>query len=210
MTDTLSELQQQRRTVLQTAAGLAISQLAAASIGGASAATPASPEAARSGSQADGKVGASDGRPGDFDFLAGNWKISHRRLKTAGGSEWDEFEGEATCWTILGGVGSVEELRIPARKFAGMGLRLLDVKSRIWNDFWVNAQSGVLTTPGQTGIFENGVGTFGADDMDGDMPIKVRGVWDRITPKSCRWHQAVSSDGGETWEANWFMDWVRA
>lgn len=147
------------------------------------------------------------GKPGDFDFLAGSWKISHRRLK---GKEWDEFRGEATCWTILGGVGSVEELRIPARDFSGMGLRLLDLEKKIWSDYWVNGKSGVLGAAGLTGLFKDGVGTFEADDVDGDQPIKVRGVWDRITPKSCRWHQAVSRDGGKTWEGNWFMDWVRA
>ncbi len=149
------------------------------------------------------------GKAGDFDFLAGEWKIKHRRLKNAQAGEWDEFEGEATCWTILGGVGSVEELRIPARNFSGMGLRLLDVEKRVWNDFWVNAKSGVLTTPGQTGAFEHGVGTFTADDKDGETPIKVKGVWDRITPTSCRWWQAVSRDGGVTWETNWSMDWTR-
>lgn len=149
------------------------------------------------------------GKPGDFDFLAGNWKIRHRKLKTPHTSDWEEFEGEATCWTILGGVGSVEELRIPARNFAGMGLRLLDVKAGVWNDFWVNGKSGVLTTPGQTGTFENGIGTFTADDKDEAKPIKVKGVWDRITPTSCRWWQAISWDDGKTWEENWFMDWRR-
>ena len=130
--------------------------------------------------------------------------------KAAHGTEWEEFEGEATCWTILGGIGSVEELRIPVRNFSGMGLRLLDVQNKVWNDFWVNGKSGVLTTPGQTGSFENGIGTFTADDKDGDKPIKVKGVWDRITPTSCRWWQAVSWDDGKTWEENWFMDWTRA
>lgn len=151
----------------------------------------------------------SSGKPGDFDFLAGTWSIKHRKLRTPHGAEWDEFDGEATCWTILGGVGSVEELRIPARSFSGMGLRLLDIQKGVWNDFWVNGKSGVLTTPGQTGTFENGVGVFAADDTDGDKPIKVKGVWDRITPRSCRWWQAVSWDGGATWEENWFMDWSR-
>lgn len=45
------------------------------------------------------------------------------------------------------GIGSVEELRIPARNFSGMGLRLLDVERRLWADHWVNARSGVLTPP---------------------------------------------------------------
>jgi hypothetical protein len=150
------------------------------------------------------------GKPGEFDFLAGEWKIKHRRLKTPHGNDWDEFEGEATCWTILGGVGSVEELRIPSRNFAGMGLRLLDVQKKVWNDFWVNAKSGVLTTPGQTGHFKDGVGTFIAEDTDSEgKPIKAKGVWDRMTPKSCRWWQAVSWDGGKTWEENWVMEWTR-
>ena len=148
------------------------------------------------------------GKPGEFDFLTGRWTISHRRLKRPG--EWDEFTGEATCWSILGGIASIEELRIPARNFAGMGLRLLDVANRTWTDFWVNATSGVLTTPGTTGAFVDGVGTFTANELDGETPIIVRGMWDRITPVSCRWSQATSRDNGRTWEDNWLMDWVRA
>lgn len=192
MSDSASEMH--RRTVLKAGAGMVVT-------GGLASGQPA---AAPAGAP------AAVGKPGDFDFLAGNWKIGHRKLKAAGTKDWDEFEGEATCWTILGGVGSVEELRIPSRKFAGMGLRLLDVEKRVWNDFWVNGKSGVLTTPGQVGVFEDGVGTFTADDKDGDKPIKVKGVWDRITRTSCRWWQAVSWDDGKTWEENWLMDWTRA
>lgn len=61
----------------------------------------------------------------------------------------------------------------------------------------------------EVGAFENGVGTFTADDMDNDLPIKVKGVWDRITPESCRWYQVISRDGGKTWQENWLMDWTR-
>ena len=169
-----------RRTLLKTAAaGLAIS------VTGTGTSLAAATEDAAE---------APYGKPGDFDFLAGEWKIQNRRLKTMGTDDWDEFEGEATCWTILG----------------GMGLRLLGVEKRLWSDFWVNAKSGVLTTPGTTGVFLDGTGTFVSDDMDGDKPIKVRGVWDRITPTSCRWHQALSYDDGKTWQGQWFMDWTRA
>lgn len=101
----------QRRSLLVSAAGVAVALAVRPELTMAEEATP--------------------GKPGDFDFLSGSWNISHRRLK---GKEWDEFKGEATCWSILGGVGSVEELRIPARDFAGMGLRLLDVEKRIWSD----------------------------------------------------------------------------
>ena len=38
-----------------------------------------------------------DGR-NDFDFLVGNWKMRHRRLKERlkGSTEWEEFEGRFT------------------------------------------------------------------------------------------------------------------
>lgn len=100
-----------RRAVLQTAAGLALAPAVLRAT--AEAAAPETP----------------DGRPGDFDFLTGEWKISHRRLKAPG--EWDVFEGEATCWSIIGGVGHVEELRIPARDFSGTGLRFLDLGTKV-------------------------------------------------------------------------------
>ena len=90
-----------------------------------------------------------------------------------------------------------------------MGLRLLDVENQVWNDFWVNSESGVLTTPGMSGYFKDGAAIFTADDMDGDQPIRVRGIWDRITSKSCRWQQGISHNGGKTWTDNWFMDWTR-
>lgn len=182
-------MNEQRRAILN--AGVA----AALAAGVAQAATPAPASA------------AARGRPGEFNFLSGEWKISHRRLKAPG--DWDVFEGEATCWTILDGVGSVEELRIPARNFAGMGLRLLDVTNGVWIDHWVNARSGVFTLPGTSGGFANGVGTFISEDTEGDKPIQARGLWDRITPRSHRWSQAVSRDGGRTWEDNWLMEWAR-
>ncbi len=150
------------------------------------------------------------GKPGEFDFLAGQWTIQHRQLQPGGKDAWTEFAGEATCWTILGGVGSVEELRIPARQFSGLGLRLLDVEKHLWSDFWVSGRSGVLSTPGMPGGFEDGVGTFIAEDTENGRPVLYRGVWDRITPTSCRWHQASSRDDGKTWDPNWFMDWTRA
>lgn len=146
------------------------------------------------------------GKPGDFDFLAGEWRIAHRSIVNG---KWLDYEGEATVYGILAGIGSVEELRIPARGFSGMGLRLLDVEKRVWSDHWVNAKSGVIGCPGQTGSFENGSGLFASDYDDNGKPMLSIGVWDLITPTSCRWRQAVSGDRGRTWEHNWIMHWTR-
>ena len=150
------------------------------------------------------------GKPGDFDWLDGEWRIRHRRLKKAETDEWDEFEGEATCWTILGGVGRVEGLRIPARDFSGLGVRLLDLETRIWSDYWVNAKSGVMGAAGLTGSFEHGDGVFESEYEENGKTMIARGLWDRIVPgKSHRWTQSTSADGGKTWQYSWTMDWTR-
>ncbi|MBK7905268.1 MAG: hypothetical protein IPJ78_01760 [Gemmatimonadetes bacterium] len=210
-----SDLAVPRRTLVHTLVGLAAGGAALdgplASLlasGGSHAAPRTVPSAAPISPPL--AVARGTGKPGEFDFLAGSWNITHRMQKATAPDGWDRFKGEATCWTILGGIGSVEELRIPARDFSGLGLRLLDVPQGIWSDFWVNAKSGVLTSPGTTGAFVDGVGTFISDEKDGETPIKVRGMWDNISPTTCRWQQAVSRDGGATWMDQWIMDWVRA
>ena len=151
-------------------------------------------------------------RAGDFDFLAGSWTIKNRRLKTrwSGSDEWEHFDGNSTCWTVLGGAGSIEELRIPVDQPRGLGIRLLDTERGLWSDHWVSRGSGVIVSSPMWGAFKDGVGTFVAtDDHDGEIAIWSRGVWDCITPTGCRWHQAFSRDCGKTWEDNWFMLWTR-
>ncbi len=159
--------------------------------------------------QAHTPIVTGNGKKGDFEFLTGQWRIENRRLKNAQSQEWDEFEGEATVYGFLDGIGSLEELRIPARNFSGMGLRLLDVEKGIWNDYWVNAKSPILSVPGLQGQFNDGVGTFSAEEEFEGKKIIVRGVWDQITKDSCRWFQSSSSDNGKTWNNNWIMRWTR-
>lgn len=179
----------QRRALLQMAAGLAT----ASSVG----LTPAASAAP-----------AATGKPGDFNFLSGEWKIQNRQLQKNG--QWENFEGEATVHGLLAGIASVEELRIPSRQFSGMGLRLLDVQRGLWADHWVNSKSGVLTPLPSWGSFVDGVGCWDSDDEEDGKPVIYRGVWDQITPRSCRWYQASSRDAGKSWQQNWVMHWTRA
>jgi hypothetical protein len=151
---------------------------------------------------------------GDFDFLAGEWRITNRRLtgRDANGAEvWDIFEGEATVHRLLDGLVSVEELRIPARGFSGMGLRMFDPKKGLWSDHWVNGKhTAIAGEPTYGGFNAQREGIFQGDDTDDKgRPIRVKGQWDRITPTSCRWWQGTSRDGGATWEINWSMEWTR-
>lgn len=145
--------------------------------------------------------------PGQFDWLTGEWRIAHRRQKSPG--DWDVFEGEATCWSILDGAAHVEELRIPARDFSGMGLRTLDTANGVWVDYWMNAKVGLMGGEGTPGRFIHGEGIFDGADMDGEAPIIVRGLWDQITGTSHRWRQGVSRDAGTTWDWGWIMEWTK-
>src|SRR5262245_39698665 len=47
----------------------------------------------------------------DFDFLVGEWRIHHRRLKErlAGSTEWIEFEGHQKAQLLMGGAGNVDD-----------------------------------------------------------------------------------------------------
>ena len=40
---------------------------------------------------------------GDFDFLAGEWRIHNRRLKDGTTDIWEEFPGAATVHRVMGG-----------------------------------------------------------------------------------------------------------
>lgn len=149
-----------------------------------------------------------NGKPGDFDFLQGSWQIHNRKLNEAT-KQWEEFAGESTCWSILKGIASIEELRIPARNFSGMGLRLLDVTTGIWTDYWANAKNASLAGGGTPGGFTDGAGIWLSEETVDGKTLTFRGMWDNITATSCRWSQASSSDGGKTWQDNWVMQWTR-
>ncbi len=152
------------------------------------------------------------GRPGDFDFLAGRWTIKNQRLSTEGNSvgQWEHFDGAAHCFTVLGGLGSIEELSIPPGKPRGLGIRLLNSANGLWSDYWTSSGAGLVMPPPMLGSFNAGVGTFvSLEEREGDGTLQVRGVWDHITPTRCQWHQATSRDGGRSWQDNWHMQWAR-
>src|SRR5262249_32629499 len=116
--------------------------------------------------QAPDSASPPQGHAGQFDFLTGEWRIANRWRSGPQSNEWLEFPGESTVIGILGGICSIEELRIPARNFFGMGLRLLNQETMIWHDHWVNKQSGVVGAPGELGGFVDGVGTWSSSYDD--------------------------------------------
>jgi hypothetical protein len=148
---------------------------------------------------------------GDFDFLAGSWHVANRRLvrRHVGSDDWDEFPGSTVAHSFFDGAGSFDEITFPTKGFAGSTVRIYDAANGTWSIYWMNSSRGVLELPPVVGRFVDGVGTFLADDVDEGRPIRCRFVWSAITPTSCRWEQAFSTDGGGSWETNWIMDFTR-
>lgn len=146
--------------------------------------------------------------PGDFDFLTGEWTIELRNFDTSGPNGNEVKKASATVHRVLGGAGSIEELRRGDGTMWGMGVRVWLPEKKLWADHWTAAANGVVNPP-QLGSFIGGAGLFTADDVDDGKPVRFRAVWDKITPSSCRWYQCQSRDDGKSWEYGWYMDWTR-
>lgn len=148
----------------------------------------------------------------DFDFLMGEWTVLHRRLarRLVQDTRWVEFAGTASARPILDGLGNIDEMQIPlpAGPYVGCTLRLFDPAARMWTIHWTESRRPVLDPP-MVGAFSDGIGTFyGDDELDG-RPIRVRFLWSRASATECRWEQAFSPDGGQSWEVNWVMTFAR-
>ena len=150
----------------------------------------------------------------DFDFLIGNWKVHHRRLKErlANCTEWVEFEGTCAAQKILDGQGNVDDnvLFLPEGPYRAAAMRCYDPESQTWAIWWLDARfpKGPVDPP-MVGKFTDGEGLFLADETFKGRPIRVRFRWTDTKSKNPRWEQAFSEDGGATWETNWMMVFTR-
>jgi hypothetical protein len=147
----------------------------------------------------------------DFDFLAGSWAVSNRRLKARGvhSKEWEEFPATACGRTHLDSIANVDEIYFPTKGWGGVTLRAFDTETKQWAIYWVNSRQGKLF-PAVFGGFDGDRGEFYGEDDDDGRPVKVRFVWTKIGTTGAHWEQAFSYDGGKTWEVNWMNDFVRA
>ena len=157
---------------------------------------------------------AAHGSPGahDFDFLAGAWRVHHRRL-TPDGRSWVEFDGTCINRPILGGAANVEEhaLNAPNGSYRAVALRAFDTKSGEWAIWWLDGRypSSPLDQSLVKGRFDSGIGLFYAAYVQGGKRMRGRFLWSDITSHSARWEQASSSDEGKTWDPNWIMTFER-
>lgn len=149
----------------------------------------------------------------DFDSFLGKWQVRHRRLKQrlAGNSEWEEFDGTSHWQSILGGIANFNEsvVQRSGATYRSLGLRAFDEKTNVWTDWSLSGRDPTKISVDGVGRFANGVGTFFADDTFEGKPIRVRGTFTLLTPRSMEWAQAFSPDGERTWETNYVMQHTR-
>jgi hypothetical protein len=146
----------------------------------------------------------------DFDSFEGAWKTRQRRLKSrgAGSNEWEEFPGTLCMSLYLDGKVTMDELIFPTKGWAGVTLRAFDLEKRQWFIYWISSATGRMEPP-VTGGFDGKRGEFYGQDRDGDRPVKVRYLWNKLDEDHARWEQAFSYDD-RTWETNWTADFERA
>jgi len=150
----------------------------------------------------------------DFDFQIGAWTVRHNRLRErlVGSADWEEFSGECTMTPVLGGHGNVEDnlLHFPAGAYRAIALRSFDAASGAWAIWWLDGRTPHRLDVPVIGHFKDGVGSFFASDTLNGAAIRVRFLWLGANTRTPRWEQAMSADGGQTWETNWTMDFRRA
>jgi hypothetical protein len=156
---------------------------------------------------------ASAGPEQDWAWLIGKWHVRHSKLRgrLVGSTIWDEFDGWCVNWPVMGGLGNVDDnwLEGPGQPYRAAALRAFDPKSGDWGIWWLDGRMpGAIDVPVR-GRFENGVGTFLADDIWEEKRVKVRFRWSEIAANSAHWEQAFSGDGGASWEVNWRMGFTR-
>ena len=151
--------------------------------------------------------------PSDFDFILGQWKVKHRRLKEilAGSEEWVGFEGDSATVATLGGFGNIEDNRLymPDETVSAKAIRSYDAATGLWSIWWLDGRHPRKMDTPVTGKFINGVGRFYAEDIYQGQDIQVRFIWDATQADQPTWEQAFSSDGGHSWETNWTMQFSR-
>lgn len=141
----------------------------------------------------------------DFDWDIGTWKIHVKRLQhpLTGSTAWVEYNGTDVVRKVWDGRANLGEVEWdgPAGHLELLTLRLYNPQAHQWNIYFANNATGTLS-PSAVGEFTNGRGEFYDQETYNGRSILIRfGVSD-ITPNSCRFEQAFSTDGGKTWEVN--------
>jgi len=146
-----------------------------------------------------------------FDFWVGNWAVN-LRVRQSDNSWKDQHQAIAHIHSLMEGKVILELWEEQGRPGGIMGysLRYYDEDMGKWV-LWLNwpgkNRSGSSSL---TGNFRHGRGEFFAERSINDSTVSIsRYTFSDITPRSLRWDDAYSLDGGKTWTHNWIMEFTR-
>ena len=140
--------------------------------------------------------------------------MKHRRLRErlVSCDDWEEFDGTSEMRTVLGGNGNVEDnlLHISTGTYRAIAIRSFDPIKKCWAIWWLDGREPHALDIPVIGTFENATGSFYANITHESDPAQLRFLWLTANRTAPRWEQAMSIDGGKTWETNWTMNFERA
>jgi hypothetical protein len=153
------------------------------------------------------------GRAHDWDWLVGSWDVWHRRLRDrlVGSTEWDEFNGKSALWLTLAGLGTIDDnsLDLPGGTYRGLSIRAFDPAAGKWSIWWLDSRYPTAIDAPVRGGFSGDSGTFIGEDMFKGRPVTARFRWFETRSRRPHWEQALSTDGGKSWEVNWVNYFTR-
>jgi hypothetical protein len=144
----------------------------------------------------------------DFDWDIGTWKTHQRRLlhPLTGSTTWVDYSGTDVVRAIWAGANEgLIEADGPAGHLELFTVRLYSPDSRQWFITFANPAAGNLG-PAVVGEFSGGRGDFYSQEPYAGRTILIRFSVSNITPDSCHFEQAFSTDGGKTWEPNFIVE----
>jgi hypothetical protein len=148
----------------------------------------------------------------DFDYLAGNWNIKNRTLKEplVGSDAWEEFDATQEFRLVLLGLGNVDifHTELDGRPFEGLTVRLFDPQTRLWTIYWADSNAMKLDG-GKVGSFDGDEGEFFGREVVAGKDVVVKFRWDKRRLETPIYSRAFSTDGGQTWEWNWYSTFSR-
>ena len=150
----------------------------------------------------------------DFDFIVGEWKVLNRRLvdRLNNCQDWIEFEADYRCWTMLGGLGNMDEIKLEddVNPFYGMSMRMYNQVKKEWTIYWADSHHPEIGLKVQVvGSFKDGTGTFFGEEMYKNQVVKLRFIWASKSEDHAYWEQAYFDETHQEWEVNWTMDFKR-
>jgi hypothetical protein len=148
----------------------------------------------------------------DFDFDLGTWKTHSSRLlyPLTGSTTWTDSDGVTVVKKIWDGRANLDEYKAegPSGHVELLSLRWYTPGAHQWNLAFSTPNVGKLGVPG-IGEFKNGRGDFyNQEEINGKYVLVRFSIWS-ITPDAAQSEQALSDDGGKTWEVNCINKYTR-